>query len=118
MVSLRGLPYISGTVSLDGHCTEIVPKGERYSKSRMDRGKTTAMIASLKTLIQIDLYLLLCLVPGGGVEPPRGCPRRILSPLRLPVPPSRRISILLHLALWAKAAQFVRAGNCVQCGEL
>src|SRR5580704_9448909 len=29
------------------------------------------------------------LVPGGGVEPPRGCPRRILSPLRLPVPPSR-----------------------------
>ena len=30
------------------------------------------------------------LVPGGGVEPPRGCPRRILSPLRLPVPPSRR----------------------------
>ena len=31
----------------------------------------------------------LRLVPGGGVEPPRGCPRRILSPLRLPVPPSR-----------------------------
>lgn len=30
------------------------------------------------------------MVPGGGVEPPRGCPRRILSPLRLPVPPSRR----------------------------
>ena len=29
------------------------------------------------------------LVPGGGVEPPRGCPRRILSPLRLPIPPSR-----------------------------
>ena len=28
-------------------------------------------------------------MPGGGVEPPRGCPRRILSPLRLPVPPSR-----------------------------
>ncbi len=34
---------------------------------------------------------LRILVPGGGVEPPRGCPRRILSPLRLPVPPSRRI---------------------------
>src|SRR6202789_15186 len=31
------------------------------------------------------------LVPGGGVEPPRGCPRRILSPLRLPVPPSRQL---------------------------
>ena len=29
------------------------------------------------------------MVPGGGVEPPRPCGRRILSPLRLPVPPSR-----------------------------
>jgi hypothetical protein len=28
-------------------------------------------------------------VPGGGVEPPRTEVRRILSPLRLPVPPSR-----------------------------
>ena len=36
----------------------------------------------------------IILVPGGGVEPPRGCPRRILSPLRLPVPPSRRSSSL------------------------
>jgi hypothetical protein len=32
---------------------------------------------------------LLGLVPGGGVEPPRAEARRILSPLRLPVPPSR-----------------------------
>jgi hypothetical protein len=42
--------------------------------------------------------LFFSLVPGGGVEPPRPCDRRILSPLRLPVPPSRRIlqaSILL-----------------------
>src|SRR6266404_9993164 len=31
----------------------------------------------------------LRLVPGGGVEPPRAEARRILSPLRLPVPPSR-----------------------------
>jgi hypothetical protein len=31
----------------------------------------------------------LVLVPGGGVEPPRPEGRRILSPLRLPVPPSR-----------------------------
>jgi hypothetical protein len=29
------------------------------------------------------------MVPGGGVEPPRAGARRILSPLRLPVPPSR-----------------------------
>ena len=30
-------------------------------------------------------------VPGGGVEPPRPEGRRILSPLRLPIPPSRRL---------------------------
>jgi hypothetical protein len=29
------------------------------------------------------------MVPGGGVEPPRPEGRRILSPLRLPIPPSR-----------------------------
>lgn len=28
------------------------------------------------------------MVPEGGVEPPWSCLRRILSPLRLPVPPS------------------------------
>src|SRR6185437_11048880 len=40
-----------------------------------------------KTLLQrVTGYSL---VPGGGVEPPRPCDRRILSPLRLPVPPSR-----------------------------
>ena len=32
---------------------------------------------------------ILKLVPGGGIEPPRAEARRILSPLRLPVPPSR-----------------------------
>ena len=29
-------------------------------------------------------------MPGAGVEPARGCPRGILSPLRLPVPPPGR----------------------------
>ena len=43
------------------------------------------------TIMQVIVFM----VPGGGVEPPRGCPRRILSPLRLPVPPSR--PCLLHL---------------------
>lgn len=28
------------------------------------------------------------LVPGAGIEPAWGCPRRILSPMRLPVSPS------------------------------
>ena len=41
------------------------------------------------------MILVFEVVPGGGVEPPRGCPRRILSPLRLPVPPSRLSSKFL-----------------------
>lgn len=34
-------------------------------------------------------FLEYVLVPGGGLEPPRPCDRWILSPLRLPIPPSR-----------------------------
>ena len=37
------------------------------------------------------------LVPGGGVEPPRPEGRRILSPLRLPVPPSLRGKVSVSL---------------------
>ena len=39
---------------------------------------------------------LLGLVPGGGVEPPRPEGRRILSPLRLPVPPSRHFVEVIY----------------------
>ena len=31
-------------------------------------------------------------VPGGGLEPPRPCGQRILSPLRLPIPPQSQKS--------------------------
>ncbi len=34
---------------------------------------------------------LIYLVPGGGIEPPRCRQRGILSPVRLPIPPSRPI---------------------------
>jgi hypothetical protein len=54
---------------------------------------TAGSVSDLERPIQLKLFVLL--VPGGGVEPPRGCPRRILSPLRLPVPPSRLISRFL-----------------------
>ena len=35
----------------------------------------------------LDYNLLLLMVPGAGVEPARGFPRGILSPLRLPISP-------------------------------
>ena len=31
------------------------------------------------------------MVPGAGIEPARGFPRGILSPLRLPIPPPGRV---------------------------
>lgn len=34
------------------------------------------------------------LVPEAGVEPARGCPRWILSPVRLPISPLRRWDVL------------------------
>ena len=38
------------------------------------------------------------MVPGGGLEPPQSFwPLRILSPLRLPVSPSRRCSLAIEL---------------------
>ena len=48
------------------------------------------------TIAETAIALPACariLVPGGGVEPPRAEARRILSPLRLPVPPSRLIQL-------------------------
>ena len=37
---------------------------------------------------------LLILVPEAGIEPARGfCPRGILSPLRLPIPPLRHTGV-------------------------
>ena len=38
-----------------------------------------------------QVILVFKMVPGGGIEPPWNCFRRILSPLRLPVPPSRLV---------------------------
>src|ERR1035437_1692073 len=45
---------------------------------------------------------VVLLVPGGGVEPPRPCDRRILSPLRLPV--NYFISVIYSY----------HSGNCVR----
>ena len=42
----------------------------------------------------------MALVPGGGIEPPWCCHRRILSPLRLPIPPSRQERRIIPQAEW------------------
>lgn len=45
--------------------------------------KKRAYLARSKLYFQI-------IVLGAGLEPARGCPHRILSPVRLPIPPSER----------------------------
>ena len=56
---------------------------------------------------------LLGLVPGGGVEPPRPEGRRILSPLRLPVPPSRRfVEVLDFTAYFTFSVFFIQDNDC------
>ena len=35
-------------------------------------------------------------VPEVGIEPTRGCPRRILNPVRLPISPLRHNSVDIH----------------------
>jgi hypothetical protein len=52
-----------------------------------------AMCQNLKRLSKIMLAKpLILLVPEVGIEPTRGCPRGILSPVRLPVSPLRHLS--------------------------
>jgi hypothetical protein len=50
-------------------------------------------------------------VPGGGVEPPRAEARRILSPLRLPVPPSRLYLQVPHFTAYFTFYVFVVHDN-------
>ena len=53
------------------------------------------------------------LVPGGGVEPPRPEGRRILSPLRLPVPPSRLfVEVLDFTAYFTFSVLFSKDNDC------
>src|SRR5260370_25362503 len=62
----------------------------------------------------MSLHLRGCgeiLVPGGGVEPPRPEGRRILSPLRLPVPPSRLRMEVLDFTYYFTLCSFVIQNN-------
>src|SRR5581483_922327 len=62
-----------------------------------------------RTSYLTDVYLMgWDLVPGGGVEPPRPEGRRILSPLRLPVPPSRLLRGIHRLAQQLAAGKILR----------
>ena len=42
---------------------------------------------------------LIFLVPEVGIEPTRGCPRGILSPVRLPVSPLRHLLCYVEVSM-------------------
>ena len=43
------------------------------------------------------VFFVLMLVPLTGLEPVRCCHRGILSPLRLPIPPSRLMALTIYI---------------------
>lgn len=47
------------------------------------------------------------MVPRAGLEPAQSKDRRILSPLRLPIPPSRQIMTILSLISLFKIGQLI-----------
>ena len=55
--------------------------------------KNTAFLCGV---FRLHLFWRHRLVPVGGLEPPRCRHRRILNPLRLPIPSHRRFQILLY----------------------
>ena len=57
-------------------------------------------------------------VPGGGLEPPRAEARRILSPVRLPIPPSRRMTNNAISGLKPNVLAFARKEPNDGCGRL
>ena len=60
-----------------------------FTKKRIrSRLRLKRILLYIHCYIHIIIYHL---VPVTGLEPVRGCPRGILSPLRLPIPPHRQI---------------------------
>ncbi len=82
--------WYPGNVCLDYRIPIMIRNSHlvKLQKATATRTATTQRQAT-EPVTNYAFKLLILLVPGGGVEPPRAEARRILSPLRLPVPPSR-----------------------------
>ena len=68
-----------------------VGAGRRTMFPRRTAWKTMLCPADTNTAKRTSLRMSFLLVPLTGIEPVRCCQRGILSPLRLPVPPQRRM---------------------------
>ena len=75
---------ISGWGKPHDSCASILRSATRSGTQSLSR--SSAWVETSSRPLPKCLRLL---VPGGGLEPPQCYHRRILSPLRLPIPPSR-----------------------------
>jgi hypothetical protein len=88
LARMQELGHMSGMSS-----PQTRPLGGRLRGPEPYRTKGDEPRGSTETRRDAGLPALRVLVPGAGVEPARDArPRRILSPMRLPVPPPRRIT--------------------------
>ena len=98
--------------------------GVEYCRFNYSKGsKTCGEVANQSPIYTCPIYsgpfespvLLVALVPRGGIEPPRCFHRRILSPLRLPIPPSR---LLARAVRAGRGADYRRFSGCRQAQVL
>lgn len=83
----------------------------KISKSRSPRYPLGVHMRWIrKKAATVSVTALFLLVPGARLELARCCHRRILSPLRLPIPPSRRVeAVLCHNVSSRSSGEWFRA---------
>ena len=74
--------------------------------------RTPPNLSSLKNLFRLGGVVHL--VPVVGLEPTRCCHRRILNPLRLPIPSHRQIPLLLYRTSLENSSAFLRRGVSIR----
>ena len=81
---------------LDIETTRETPPAAEYITVRQDEHFVFSEAGAVRRLAVAGAsWIRGLVVPGGGIEPPQGFwPLRILSPLRLPISPSRRRRII------------------------
>ncbi len=67
----------------------LPPAFHRNYRTPIDKEKPTICYQTW-AFIHLKISMDYQVVPEAGLEPAQGCPRGILSPLRLPIPPLRR----------------------------
>ena len=108
MPIVRMLPHVP--TSTPPECIELIAKHEvaeagtpsvggrlrfEWMLQRPDQANWKHAAYSGSLVIDLRTHTALAM-PEGGLEPPRVLPRRILNPLRLPIPPLRPVGVMMR----------------------